>query len=223
MLSGKSLMLTAYIRLYAQQPAGHHFKSAGRIRKRSKFILSYFPVSCSPGKSSQKEGDHRISHILPFHLLFYFLSFCHFAILLYAPNVALLRPPYSSWERPRNERHNRLCRKYLPKGVSIGNCSAEQIFMFADEMNDLSRKHLDYPLRPNSLTASLTRYTHSQNNRQLNDTNCSICNCNFRFKFNFYHSLNKISLFKNSISSARSSFSEHGFSSKRIIILFFLS
>ena len=29
--------------------------------------------------------------------------------------------PYSSWERAQNERHNRLLRRYIPKGVSIEN------------------------------------------------------------------------------------------------------
>jgi len=52
--------------------------------------------------------------------------------------------PYSSWERPQNERHNRLFRRYVPKGKSIENYSAEQIQWFADEMNGLPRKHLGY-------------------------------------------------------------------------------
>ena len=52
--------------------------------------------------------------------------------------------PYSSWERPQNERHNRLFRRYIPKGVSIDNYSAEQILCFADEMNALPRKILGY-------------------------------------------------------------------------------
>jgi len=52
--------------------------------------------------------------------------------------------PYSSWERPQNERHNRLFRRYVPKGKSIENYSAEQIQWFADEMNELPRKHLGY-------------------------------------------------------------------------------
>lgn len=52
--------------------------------------------------------------------------------------------PYSSWERPQNERHNRLIRRYVPKGVSIDNYSAEQILSFADEMNALPRKILGY-------------------------------------------------------------------------------
>ena len=52
--------------------------------------------------------------------------------------------PYSSWERAQNERHNRILRRYIPKGVSIENYSAEQVLMFADEMNALPRKALGY-------------------------------------------------------------------------------
>jgi IS30 family transposase len=52
--------------------------------------------------------------------------------------------PYTSWERSQNERHNRLFRRYVPKGVSIENYTAEQILWYADEMNGLPRKHLDY-------------------------------------------------------------------------------
>ena len=52
--------------------------------------------------------------------------------------------PYSAWERPVNERTNRLLRRYIPKGVSIHNFSDEEILMFADEINALPRKHLGY-------------------------------------------------------------------------------
>lgn len=52
--------------------------------------------------------------------------------------------PYSSWERPQNERHNRIFRRYIPKGISIENYSAEQILAFADDMNALPRKILGY-------------------------------------------------------------------------------
>lgn len=52
--------------------------------------------------------------------------------------------PYSSWERPQNERHNRLFRRYIPKGVSIEKYSADQIRWFADEMNALPRRTLGY-------------------------------------------------------------------------------
>jgi integrase, catalytic region len=52
--------------------------------------------------------------------------------------------PYSSWERAQNERHNRLFRRYVPKGVSIENYTDEQIMWFADEINDLPRRQLCY-------------------------------------------------------------------------------
>ena len=52
--------------------------------------------------------------------------------------------PYSAWERPVNERTNRLLRQYIPKGVSILDFSDEQILMFSDEINALPRKQLGY-------------------------------------------------------------------------------
>ena len=52
--------------------------------------------------------------------------------------------PYSSWERPQNERHNRIFRRFVPKGVSIDKYSAEQILQFADSMNALPRRLLNY-------------------------------------------------------------------------------
>lgn len=52
--------------------------------------------------------------------------------------------PYSSWERAQNKRHNRIFRRYVPKGVSIDLYSAEQILQFADEINALPRKQLGY-------------------------------------------------------------------------------
>lgn len=52
--------------------------------------------------------------------------------------------PYSSWERAQNERHNRMFRQYVPKGVSIENYTADQIQQYAAEMNALPRKRLGY-------------------------------------------------------------------------------
>ena len=52
--------------------------------------------------------------------------------------------PYSSWERAQNERHNRILRRFIPKGVSIELFSAEQILEYADEINALPRRHLGY-------------------------------------------------------------------------------
>ena len=52
--------------------------------------------------------------------------------------------PYSSWERPQNERHNRIFRRFVPKGISIDRYSAKQILEYADSMNSLPRKILGY-------------------------------------------------------------------------------
>lgn len=52
--------------------------------------------------------------------------------------------PYSAWERPVNERSNRILRRFMPKGVSIHNHTDEAILMFADEINALPRKRLHY-------------------------------------------------------------------------------
>lgn len=52
--------------------------------------------------------------------------------------------PYSSWERPVNERHNGLLRRYIPKGVSIEQYSPEVVLSFADELNGLPRRRLGY-------------------------------------------------------------------------------
>ena len=52
--------------------------------------------------------------------------------------------PYSSWERPINERHNGLLRQYIPKGVSIENYSPADVLHFADELNSRPRKRLNY-------------------------------------------------------------------------------
>lgn len=52
--------------------------------------------------------------------------------------------PYSAWERPVNERTNRILRRFLPKGRSIRDYSDEQILQFADEINATPRKRLGY-------------------------------------------------------------------------------
>lgn len=57
---------------------------------------------------------------------------------------------YSSWERGQNERHNRMLRKYVPKGVSITKYTEEEILGFADKMNDVPRRILGYST-PNEL------------------------------------------------------------------------
>lgn len=52
--------------------------------------------------------------------------------------------PYSSWERPINERHNGLLRGFIPKGVSMEKFSPEQVLAFADELNGRPRRRLGY-------------------------------------------------------------------------------
>jgi len=52
--------------------------------------------------------------------------------------------PYTSWERPQNERHNGLIRRYVPKGVSIEKFSDQDILVFADELNGRPRRKLGY-------------------------------------------------------------------------------
>lgn len=52
--------------------------------------------------------------------------------------------PYSSWEKGTNECHNKLLRRFIPKGVSMAGYSAEDIAYMADWANTLPRKILDY-------------------------------------------------------------------------------
>lgn len=52
--------------------------------------------------------------------------------------------PFSSFEKGTNERHNRLLRRFIPKGKRISDYSAEDILFFADIVNNLPRKILGY-------------------------------------------------------------------------------
>lgn len=52
--------------------------------------------------------------------------------------------PYSSWERPQNERHNGILRQYIPKGTDIDGYSDEDILSIADEINSRPRRVLGY-------------------------------------------------------------------------------
>ncbi len=52
--------------------------------------------------------------------------------------------PYSSWERPQNERHNGLLRAFFPKGVSLEPYSDEDVRAAADELNGRPRRKLGY-------------------------------------------------------------------------------
>ncbi len=65
--------------------------------------------------------------------------------------------PYSSWERPVNERTNRILRKFVPKGKSISPFSSEQIVMFSDEINATPTKRLNYHTPEELLEAELDK------------------------------------------------------------------
>ena len=52
--------------------------------------------------------------------------------------------PYSSCEKGTNECHNRMLRRFIPKGKSINDYSADDIMFFADKINNLPRKILGY-------------------------------------------------------------------------------
>lgn len=52
--------------------------------------------------------------------------------------------PFTSWERPQNERHNGLFRAFVPKGTSMENYSTDYILAAADELNARPRKKLGY-------------------------------------------------------------------------------
>lgn len=52
--------------------------------------------------------------------------------------------PYSSWEKGTNECHNRMLRRFIPKGKSISNYRTTDTLFMADFINGLPRKLLQY-------------------------------------------------------------------------------
>ena len=52
--------------------------------------------------------------------------------------------PYSSYEKGTNECHNKMLRRFIPKGKSINDYSTDDILFFADKINNLPRKILGY-------------------------------------------------------------------------------
>ena len=52
--------------------------------------------------------------------------------------------PYSSFEKGTNECHNRMLRRFIPKGKSISDYTTDEICLFADCINGLPRKILGY-------------------------------------------------------------------------------
>lgn len=51
---------------------------------------------------------------------------------------------YSSWERGTNENHNRMIRRFVPKGYDIGGFSNKEIKAIEDWMNNYPRRILGY-------------------------------------------------------------------------------
>lgn len=51
---------------------------------------------------------------------------------------------YSSWERGTNENHNRMIRRFVPKGYDIGGFSDQEIKTVEDWMNNYPRRILGY-------------------------------------------------------------------------------
>lgn len=65
--------------------------------------------------------------------------------------------PYSSWEKGTNECHNKLLRRFIPKGASMTGYSAEDIAYMADWANTLPRKILGYRTPDELFEAELDR------------------------------------------------------------------
>lgn len=65
--------------------------------------------------------------------------------------------PYSSWEKGTNECHNRLLRRFIPKGVSMSGYTTEDIAYMADWANTLPRKILGYQTPDELFEAELDR------------------------------------------------------------------
>lgn len=65
--------------------------------------------------------------------------------------------PYSSFEKGTNECHNRMLRRFIPKGQSISDYSADEICFFADCINSLPRKILGYCTPEELFEAQLDR------------------------------------------------------------------
>ena len=65
---------------------------------------------------------------------------------------------YSSWERGTNENHNRMIRRFIPKGTDISKVSDARIKEIEDWMNNYPRKILGYKT-PNEMV--LSTYTEN--------------------------------------------------------------
>lgn len=65
--------------------------------------------------------------------------------------------PYTSCEKGTVECHNRMLRRFIPKGKSIEDYTADEIMIFADIINALPRKILNYRTPEELFDAELDR------------------------------------------------------------------
>ena len=65
--------------------------------------------------------------------------------------------PYSSCEKGTVECHNRMLRRFIPKGKSVDDFTADEIMLFADIINGLPRKLLGYRTPEELFDAELDR------------------------------------------------------------------
>ncbi|MEX2785653.1 IS30 family transposase, partial [Streptococcus sp. H49] len=61
---------------------------------------------------------------------------------VFDPEPIYYAHPYSSWERGTNENHNRLIRRWLPKGSK--NATQQQVAFIENGINNYPKKVLDY-------------------------------------------------------------------------------
>ena len=61
---------------------------------------------------------------------------------IFDPENIYYTHPYSSWERGTNENHNRLIRRWLPKGSK--NATQQQVAFIENGINNYPKKLLDY-------------------------------------------------------------------------------
>ena len=71
-------------------------------------------------------------------------EFANLTLLEYGRLKVYFTHPYSSWEKGTNECHNRMLRRFIPKGKSIYDHTADEICFFSDCINGLPRKIPDY-------------------------------------------------------------------------------
>ena len=64
--------------------------------------------------------------------------------------------PYSAWERGSNENHNRIIRRFIPKGRRIALVSEKEVKEIERWMNNYPRKILGYKT-PNEMVSEITK------------------------------------------------------------------